>query len=584
MHTQAIIEHLTGIVGRKNIFTGARKTAHYRRGFRSGQGDAIAVVFPTTLLMQWHVVRACVKHNAIMIMQAANTGLTEGSTPNGTDYDRDVVIVNTRHLNSLILLDGGKQVIGFPGATLHSLEKRLRPLQRVPHSVIGSTCIGASIVGGIANNSGGALLQRGPAYTELSLFAQVNEKGQLLLKNHLGIKLGSTPEEILSNLDNGRFTSNDVLDTGKMASDGEYQNRLRDVDADTPARFNADRRRLYEASGCAGKVAVFAVRLDTFAVAQQERTFYIGTNDPAQLTQIRRDILTRFTHLPVLAEYIHRDAFTLAETYGKDTFVAIEKLGTDTIPRLFALKGYCTAVLNKMPFLPRDLPDRVMQFVSRWLSPHLPQRLLEMRDRFEHHLILKASDDGITEASEYLQQFFACTPAASATTATIPATTVDMAGQTGSYIECSNEEGRKAMLQRFAVASAAIRYQIVHSRTMGDILALDVALPRNERQWQEKLPSDIASQIILPVYYGHFLCHVFHQDYLLKQGADTQAVKDAILALLVKRGGKYPAEHNVGHLYTAPESLKTFYHELDPTNSFNPGIGKMSKHKGYCNC
>ena len=28
----------------------------------------------------------------------------------------------------------------------------------------------------------------------------------------------------------------------------------------TPARFNADGRRLYEASGCAGKIAVLAVR------------------------------------------------------------------------------------------------------------------------------------------------------------------------------------------------------------------------------------------------------------------------------------------------------------------------------------
>ncbi len=33
----------------------------------------------------------------------------------------------------------------------------------------------------------------------------------------------------------------------------------------TPARFNADPRRLRESAGCAGKLAVFAVRLDTFA-------------------------------------------------------------------------------------------------------------------------------------------------------------------------------------------------------------------------------------------------------------------------------------------------------------------------------
>ena len=30
----------------------------------------------------------------------------------------------------------------------------------------------SSVVGGICNNSGGSLLQRGPAYTEMALFAQ----------------------------------------------------------------------------------------------------------------------------------------------------------------------------------------------------------------------------------------------------------------------------------------------------------------------------------------------------------------------------------------------------------------------------
>ena len=39
---------------------------------------------------------------------------------------------------------------------------------------------------------------------------------------------------------------------------------IKDVNANSPARYNADKKRLYEASGCAGKLAVFAVRLDTF--------------------------------------------------------------------------------------------------------------------------------------------------------------------------------------------------------------------------------------------------------------------------------------------------------------------------------
>ena len=92
-------------------------------------------------------------------------------------------------------------MLAFPGATLHDLEKLLKPLGRAPHSVIGSTTIGATIVGGIANNAGGALCKRGSSYTRLSLFARVDSSGQLQLVNHLGIRgLGDTSEEIFSRL------------------------------------------------------------------------------------------------------------------------------------------------------------------------------------------------------------------------------------------------------------------------------------------------------------------------------------------------------------------------------------------------
>ena len=40
---------------------------------------------------------------------------------------------------------------------------------------------------------------------------------------------------------------------------------------------------------------------------------------------------------------------------------------------------------------------------------------------------------------------------------------------------------------------------------------------------------------------------------------------------------KYPAEHNVGHMYEVERNLKSFYKTLDPTNTFNPRIGKPQK-------
>ena len=197
MDNSQLINAFRDIVGRRHVLTGLRATERFRRGFRSGEGEALCVVQPGSLLEQWRVLQACVAADKIVIMQAANTGLTEGSTPSGS-YDRDVVLINTRRMDRIVPIDDGRQVIGFPGATLFGLEKLLAPLGREPHSVIGSSCIGASVVGGVCNNSGGSLVERGPSYTELSLFAQVDATGQLQLVNHLGLDLGSDPEDMLT--------------------------------------------------------------------------------------------------------------------------------------------------------------------------------------------------------------------------------------------------------------------------------------------------------------------------------------------------------------------------------------------------
>lgn len=557
----AFINDLSRLVGHTHLLTDASKTARYRKGFRSGQGEALAVVFPGTLLELWRVLSACVAADKIILMQAANTGLTEGSTPNGNDYDRDIVIISTLRLDKLHLLDKGEQVLAFPGTTLYALEKALKPLGREPHSVIGSSCIGASVIGGICNNSGGSLVQRGPAYTEMSLFARIDEHGKLQLVNHLGIDLGVTPEQILSKLDDERVKDQDVLHDGRHAHDHDYITRVREIDADTPARYNADPDRLFESSGCAGKLAVFAVRLDTFKAEKQQQVFYIGTNQPEVLTTIRRHILGEFTHLPVAGEYMHRDIYDIAERYGKDTFLMIDKLGTDKMPFFFTMKGRTDAMLEKVSLFKPHFSDRVLQKVGSAFPAHLPPRMKSWRDKYEHHLLLKMAGDGIAEAQSWLTEFFKTAE--------------------GDFFACTPEEGSKAFLHRFAAAGAAIRYQAVHADEVEDILALDIALRRNDNDWFEQLPPDIDSQLVQKLYYGHFMCYVFHQDYIVKKGVDAHALKAQMLALLQARGAQYPAEHNVGHIYDAPAALKQFYRANDPTNSMNPGIGKTSKHKNW---
>jgi D-lactate dehydrogenase len=220
MPGDALLAQLRSFVGAQYVLTDPRANRRWRKGYRYGEGKVLAVVRPGTLLEQWRVFKASVEAGRIVIMQGANTGLNGGSTPFGDDYDREVVLINTMRIDRIDLLDGGKQVLARAGSTLHALEKLIRPLGREPHSVIGSTTIGASVVGGVCNNSGGALIRRGPAFTQLALYGRVNEDGSVSLVNHLGMDLGNDPEEILSRLDAGRYSEADVWqDTGKLASD-----------------------------------------------------------------------------------------------------------------------------------------------------------------------------------------------------------------------------------------------------------------------------------------------------------------------------------------------------------------------------
>jgi len=561
------IERLKKTVGNRGVLTSDSQTAYYRSGFRSGFGGALAVVFPNSLLELWKILKISVEANYAIIMQATKTGLTEGSSPSGFDYDREVIVINITRIKKIILLDGGKQVVALPGSTLHELEKELTSINRAPHSVIGSTTIGATVVGGIANNAGGALCKRGSSYTELSLFARVDKEGNLELVNHLGIKnLGETPEEIFKSLEAGNIPIEDIGELDKAASDRDYQQRIRKMDADIPNRYNADPNRLYEVSGSAGKVVAFAVRVDTYPMPESKQVFYLGTNNPDDFSRLRKHILGKFSELPEMCEYMNRGIFDTAKKYGKDVFLSIKHIGTKRLPRLYALKSNLEYFLNKIPFIPKFLPDQFLYYISKVFPEHLPQRLVDYRNQYEHYLILYMSDEGINEARNYLEQEWS---------------NLEGVG----FFECNETEQEASLLHRFAAAGAAIRYQTMNQKKTEEVLALDIALLGNDSEWMERIPNDLKQHLDLSLYYGHFMCHVFHHDYILKKGTNVKAVKDKLLQRLDEKNAKYPAEHNVGHMYPADKSLREHYEKLDPTNTFNPGIGFTPKesHKKYDN-
>lgn len=555
-----LLTQLRTVVGERDVLSAERDMAFYTRGMRFGRGEAQAVVLPRTLLTLWQVLQSCVEHDVIVLMQAAKTGVTGGSTPYGSDYDRPVVVVSTRYLAGVQVIDEARQVIAFPGSTLTELENALRPLGKEPHSVIGSSCIGASVVGGICNNSGGSLVRRGPAFTEKSLFAQIDADGQLKLINNLGIALGDSPEEILSNLVAGTYTAGHAPDWNGRIWASDYADKLRDVSADSPARYNGDPDYLCESAGCAGKLAVFAVRLPTFDASPKTTTFYIGSNSEADLVALRRSLLQKLSRLPIQAEYIHRNAFDLTLRYAKHVYKAIRRFGPERLPDLIMRKAQIEKYIRATRILPANTLDIVIQLRNR-LTPHgLPKRLAAYRTRFEHHLMIKTDKEDATEIHALLQEH--------------------LNQDSSAFFECTQDEARDAFLLRFSVGACTLNYCEAHGIDTDErLVAFDVALRRNDPHWRLTLPQALREQVLLESCCGHFFCFVNHQDYILKPGYDPAEFKRQVMVYLNERGARYPAEHNVGHLYQAAPDYVQQMKALDPTNSFNPGIGKTSRKK-----
>lgn len=558
----AAIGAFEDVLGRSHVLTRPRSTAPYAKGSRFGGGAVLAVVRPGSLVEMWRVLRICVAHDLIVIPQSANTGLTGGSGPGDEEYDRDVVIVSTLRIDGIHLLHGAREAVCLAGSTLYALEERLAPHGREPHSVIGSSAIGASVVGGIANNSGGSQVRKGPAYTEHALFARVDEEGELTLVNHLGIRLPDDPEEALGRLERGEWDAVDVSPAPPDVSQTDYADHVRRLEP-TPARFNADPTFLFEASGSAGKLVIFAVRTRTFPREAQTTTFYLGTNSPRELEELRRAVLSSIDPLPISGEYLGRSAFDLAARYGKDTFVALKYAGSRMLVRMFALKSWANGVFAKIPLLGPTFADSISQALFALFPQQIPTRLLLYRDTFAHHLILVAGVAETPAVEKLLTGFFA------------------EPSRSGSFFVCSPTEATSATLIRFGAASAMTRYANVHRNEVSALLSFDVALRRDDEDWLEVLPDDISAELVVSSYYGHFFCHVLHQDHIVAKGVDGAALKRRMIALLEARGAALPAEHNYGRIYTAPDSLEAHYRRLDPGNVFNAGVGSTSRKKGW---
>lgn len=551
----SLLDQLRAAVGGRHVITDPAAARAYTEGYRIGGGAALAIVRPATLVELWRCARACVAADCIIIIQAANTGLTGGSTPAG-EYDRLVVVINTLRIGGIIPILGGRQAISLAGATLAALEDQLAPFGRVPHSVLGSSCLGASVVGGICNNSGGALVSRGPAFTRRALYARVDGDGRLLLVNNLGIDLTDDPEQALAILDGGTISPERIVQADEPATGAGYEEQVRGIDQPTPARYNADSRCHFEASGSAGKVIVFAVRTNSFPAARRKASFLLATNDAMDLAALRQRVLASFRNLPISAEYLHRDAARLAASHGRDLCLAVRCLGPRRMPTLFAAKRRIDRLFGRAGSTPSE---GLLQTLSR-LAPHpLPASTRHIVENHEHLLLLTVADEGIEEARDHFR------------TGARPPLTIHA---------CTPSEAAALQRLRFATAGAMVRMAAV-KECAGPLVAIDCALPRNRADWRITLPPHLADQLLLRADYGHFLCHVFHIDFILRPGCDATQFEQGLVTQLREEGVMCPAEHNFGHHYHAPDNVVSFYRSLDPTNSLNPGIGQTSRAKNW---
>ena len=201
-----------------------------------------------------------------------------------------------------------------------------------------------------------------------------------------------------------------------------------------------------------------------------------------------------------------------------------------------------------------------MQFLSNFWPNHLPKKMEAFRDQFEHHWIIEMTDEGINEAEIYFNDFFNV--------------------KEGDYFECTKKEARKAVLHRFVAASAIGRYHSLNENTTGGMLSMDIAFPRNEKNWFEKLPTEINCLLDKKFYYGHLFCHVMHLNYIVKKGVDPIILKEKLLNTYNVRGAEYPAEHNVGHEYAAKEDYNELF-SVDPINGFMPKWMTLNLNTSY---
>ena len=102
MPTTAFLDQLRRIVGANHVLTEGDLIAWEQDWRRRSRGKALAVVRPASTAEVAAVVKACAEHRVSLVPQGGNTGLSVGSTPDGSGTQ--VVLALTR-MNAVRSID-----------------------------------------------------------------------------------------------------------------------------------------------------------------------------------------------------------------------------------------------------------------------------------------------------------------------------------------------------------------------------------------------------------------------------------------------------------------------------------------------
>ena len=76
MNNNKILDSLRQILGNKYLITANWKKQSFSKGWRYGEGEALAVAKPGTLVEIWRILQICVEFDVIVIIFFFMIGLT----------------------------------------------------------------------------------------------------------------------------------------------------------------------------------------------------------------------------------------------------------------------------------------------------------------------------------------------------------------------------------------------------------------------------------------------------------------------------------------------------------------------------